>query len=140
MREKKLLHNLFEVSSLKIDKRVSRTLFDAVEALIKGKQLSIFGLARSLSRESMVKHNIKCINRLFGNKTLHKKMTVYYQQMINILLSGKVRPVMVAERLNTLSTGGGSAASKRVGSNINSSNSFFIMDKYSTTIWRKKVE
>ena len=89
MREKKLLHTLFEVSSLKIDKRISRTLFDAVEALVKDKQLSIFGLGRVLNRASKVKHNIKCIDRLFGNKTLHNKMKVYYQKMTELLLSGK---------------------------------------------------
>ena len=97
MREKRLLHNLFDIASLKIDNRISKILFDAVEALVKCKQLSIFGLGRALGRQSKVKHNIKCIDRLFGNKTLHKKVTVYYKKMTRILLSGKKRPIILID-------------------------------------------
>ena len=97
MREKTLLHNLFDIASLKIDNRISKTLLDAVDALLKDRQLSIFGLGRALGRASKVKHNIKCIDRLFGNKTLHKKITVYYKKMTRILLSGKKRPVILID-------------------------------------------
>lgn len=97
MRVKTLLHKLFDVTSLKIDKRISKTLLDAVDALIKDRRLSIFGLGRALGRASKVKHNIKCIDRLFGNKTLHKKTTVYYKKMTRILLSGKKRPIILID-------------------------------------------
>ena len=97
MRGKKLLHNLFATASLNIDNRISCTLFDAVEALVNFKQLSIFGIGRALGRSSMVKHNIKCIDRLFGNKTLHKKLSVYYHKMSTIFLSGKKRPVILID-------------------------------------------
>lgn len=97
MREKKLLHNLFEITSLRIDKRIHKTLLDAVEALIQCKQLSIFGLGRALGRWAKVKHNIKCIDRLFGNKTLQSKTTIYYEKMAEVLLTGKQQPLILVD-------------------------------------------
>jgi len=83
MRPKKLLHNLFATASLNIDNRISCTLFDAVEALVNCKQLSIFGIGRALGRLSMVKHNIKCIDRLFGEKGSSIMLTI--EDLYNLL-------------------------------------------------------
>ena len=70
MHAEKLLHKIIG-KSCQIDKRIINTLFEAVATLTRCKKLSIFGIAKALPRAAKVKHLIKCIDRLFGNKTLH---------------------------------------------------------------------
>jgi len=92
----KLLHKIIG-KSCEIDKRILRTLFQAAETLTRCRKLSIFGIARALTRPAKVKHLIKCIDRLFGNKTLYSKKRQVYQAMINLLLQGNPRPIIVVD-------------------------------------------
>lgn len=96
MHAEELLHKIVG-KSCQIDKRIVRTLFEAVATLIRCRELSIFGIARSLPRIAKVKHLIKCIDRLFGNKTLHDKRYQLYQAMINSVLRGNARPIIVVD-------------------------------------------
>lgn len=96
MRAGKLLHKFFG-KSCQIDKRIINTLFEATETLIHCKKLSIFGIARALPRRAKVKHLIKCIDRLFGNKTLHNKKYQIYQAMINFLVKENSKPIIVVD-------------------------------------------
>lgn len=93
----KLLHKLFDSASKNIDKRIHKTLLRATITLSEHKQLSIFGLGRFLDSVAKVKHNIKRIDRLFGNKNLHNRITTYYQRMASILLEGKPRPIIIVD-------------------------------------------
>jgi hypothetical protein len=92
-----LLHNLFKNACHQIDKRVQRTLFEAADTLTRCKELSIFGLGRMLPRPSKVKHNIKCIDRLFGNTTLHARGKAVYEGMTGFLLKNNKRPVIIVD-------------------------------------------
>ena len=96
MHAEELLHKIVG-KSCQIDKRIVRTLFEAVATLVRCRELSIFGIARSLPRIAKVKHLIKCIDRLFGNKTLHDKRYQLYQAMINLVLRGNARPIIVVD-------------------------------------------
>lgn len=71
MHAAQLLHDLLDNTCQSIDKRIRKTLFSAAETLMRCKQLSIATLGRSLDRFAKVKHTIKCIDRLFGNRALH---------------------------------------------------------------------
>lgn len=93
----KLLHKLFNSASKKIDKRVHKSLLVAAITLSEHKQLSIFGLGRFLDSAAKVKHNIKRIDRLFGNKRLHKSKAIYYQRMASLLINSNSRPIILVD-------------------------------------------
>lgn len=93
----KLLHDLFDSACNTIDKRIRKTLFSSVEALTRCKQLSIASLGRSLNRSAKVKHSIKCIDRLFGNKALHKGRTTFYKNSIQFLLKNNKSPIIIVD-------------------------------------------
>jgi hypothetical protein len=59
--------------------------------------LSIASLGRSLNRSAKVKHSIKCIDRLFGNKTLHKKRINFYRNTIRLVLKNNKRPIILID-------------------------------------------
>jgi hypothetical protein len=96
MHAEKLLHKIIG-KSCQIDKRIINTLFEAAATLTHCKKLSIFGIARALPRAAKVKHLIKCIDRLFGNKTLHNKRYQFYQAIINLLVKGNFKPIIVID-------------------------------------------
>jgi hypothetical protein len=79
MHETTLLHKLFLDSSTKIDKRVHKTVMELSLTLVDCKKLSIAGLGRSLISQSTVKHNIKRVDRLFGNEKLNDNRATYYK-------------------------------------------------------------
>lgn len=97
MRATKLLHDLLDNACDSIDKRLRKTLFSAAETLTRCKQLSISTLGRALDRPAKVKHTIKCMDRLFGNKTLHAKNILFYEAMTRILLKNNLRPVILVD-------------------------------------------
>lgn len=97
MRVTELLHNLLDDACKSIDARLKRILFESAESLTRCKQLSITSLGRSLSRTSKVKHNIKSVDRLFGNKTLHLKNIIFYRAMAQLLIKDNIRPVIIVD-------------------------------------------
>jgi len=97
MHATKLLHTLLDKTCESIDKRVIRTLFESAEALTHCKQLSITSIGRSLNRSAMVKHNIKCIDRLFNNEALHTKNSILYRGMANLLLKNNLNPLIIID-------------------------------------------
>ena len=97
MRAGKLLHNLIKNTCKRIDKRIQGTLFEAAEALTRCKSLSILGLGRALSSKALVKHNIKRIDRLVGNKRLHKDSHEIYRGLSNLLLNKNQNPIIVVD-------------------------------------------
>ena len=93
----RLLHKLFHTASKNLDKRIHKTLLSAVMTLSEHKQLSIFGLGRFLDSRAKVKHTIKRIDRLFGNKVLHNRLSFYYQHMASILVNSNPRPIILVD-------------------------------------------
>jgi hypothetical protein len=97
MHAAKLLHELLDNACHSVDKRLRKTLFLSAETLIISKKLSISGLGRSLNQIAKVKHNIKRIDRLFGNGNLHEQRNVFYQGMIQCLLKDNFRPIIIID-------------------------------------------
>jgi hypothetical protein len=97
MRAAKLLHDLLDNACLSIDKRLRRTLFEAAETLAHCKHLSIAALGRHLPRKAKVKRTIKCVDRLFGNDSLHMQSNVVYGGMITHILKGQNRPAILID-------------------------------------------
>jgi hypothetical protein len=96
MRAQELLHNLF-ASTCKIDKRIKTTLFSAAETLIRCRVLSINALGRALSSPAYVKHCIKRMDRLFGNKSLHEEINTFYKNMSHHYLKNTTRPIIIVD-------------------------------------------
>jgi len=97
MRLSSLLHTLFVNASKSLDKRVHKALMLAAETLSKHKHLSIAGLGRQLPTPAKVKHNIKRIDRLFGNKKLQTNIANYYADIANHLIKPGSRPVIAID-------------------------------------------
>ena len=93
----KLLHDLLDNACQSIDKRLRRTLFEAAETLAHCKHLSIATLGRHLPRKAKVKHTIKCMDRLFGNESLHTQSTTVYSGMAAHLLKNQRRPAIIVD-------------------------------------------
>jgi hypothetical protein len=96
MRAQELLHNLF-ASTCEIDKRIKTSLFSAAEALIRCRVLSINALGRALSSSAYVKHCIKRMDRLFGNKILHEEINIFYKNMSHCYLKNTTRPIIIVD-------------------------------------------
>lgn len=97
MHAKLLLHNGLDKACLSVDKRISRRLFSVAETLMHCKGLSIFSLGRHLPHAAKVEHNIKSIDRLFGNKNLQSKKAVFYEGMTKLLLKNNHRPLIIID-------------------------------------------
>lgn len=97
MHAAKLLHTLFDNACQIIDKRLKRALFETAESLTKCKQLSIVSLGRHLNRDAKVKNNIKCIDRLFGNKDLQNKRGIFYHEMARRVLKNNKAPIILVD-------------------------------------------
>ena len=97
MRVQPLLQKLFEKSRSTLDKRLNRVFLEAAETLADSRKLSIFGLGRALNRDAKVKHNIKTIDRLFGNATLAARGHVYYEDCARWLIGNNTRPIILVD-------------------------------------------
>lgn len=75
----KLLQNALELSCPSIhDARLSAVL-DVAQALQKSKNLSLSAMGRALPGNSDIKHKVKKVDRLEGNKHLHHEVGGLYQ-------------------------------------------------------------
>lgn len=97
MHRRGLLHRLFYDAANFIDKRIHRTLLMAAETLPNSTHLSLTSIGRSLCSCTTVKHNIKRLDRLFGNKILHSKTQVYYRTIANYILKDHLRPKIIID-------------------------------------------
>lgn len=92
-----LLHKLFGNAVNFIDKRIHTILLESVETLPDSAHLSLTAIGRSLTSMTTVKHNIKRIDRLFSNKTLHKKSSIYFEAIAKHILNGNQQPIIVID-------------------------------------------
>lgn len=92
-----LLQKIFQKSREKLDKRLHRLVIEAAETLSRHKELSIFGIGRAFKRKAKVKHNIKTIDRLFGNKKLALKGKNFYKECATWLIGNNKRPIIIID-------------------------------------------
>ena len=96
MRVRELLHKFF-VTTCQIDKRIKESLFLTAESLTSCKNLSINALGRTLASSAYVKHCIKRVDRLFGNKVLHKKSDIFYKAFSDHYIKDNKRPIIIVD-------------------------------------------
>jgi hypothetical protein len=92
-----LLHKLFGKSLSIIHKKRVDAICTAVQALVTGRRLSLTGIGRSIQNEVMVKHNIKRIDRLLGNKKLVNERVEFYAIMAEYIIQSENRPLILID-------------------------------------------
>ena len=83
MRAVKSIQQFLNSSLESVHKYRIRALFWAVCSLLVGGKLSLTGLGRSARGRTSPKHNIKRVNRLLGNRLLHKQTDTTFAQPFN---------------------------------------------------------
>jgi hypothetical protein len=72
-------------------------LLRGVTAVLKGGRLALTHLGRHLPGSAQVKHQIKALDRLLGNRHLSRERDGIYRAMAETLLRGKTRPIVVID-------------------------------------------
>lgn len=72
-------------------------LVRVVGALLIGGKLSLTQLGRSLTGVARVKHQIKAVDRLLGNRHLHRERDDIYRALARTLLAGMRRPLIIVD-------------------------------------------
>lgn len=72
-------------------------LFAAIGALAQSRRLSLTGLGRSLQSAAEVKHNIKRMDRLLGNKQLYAERESIYAALIKLVIGSNQRPIILVD-------------------------------------------
>lgn len=75
----------------------SAALVRVVRAVLTGGKLSLTHLGRSLRGSAQVKHEIKSVDRLLGNRHLQDERDGVYRAISRTLLSGIKRPVIIVD-------------------------------------------
>jgi hypothetical protein len=68
-----------------------------VNALLRGRVLTVTGLGRSLRGSTAPKHQIKKADRLIGNPHLHGERNAFYRALISMTLGKTKRPVILVD-------------------------------------------
>lgn len=94
MQGHELLHNLLQKSSSIHAKRIG-AVTNASGALLVGKKLTLTGLARSALGKAKERHAIRGMDRLLGNKKLHKEQGEIYKTLMSYLLTSKKAWILI---------------------------------------------
>jgi hypothetical protein len=92
-----ILHRILSTNFPEIHAKRLTSLLAAVEAVVSGSRLTLSDMGRGLSGHVAVKHNIKRIDRLLGNDTLHTEMPSLYEALIRQCLAEMSMPLIVID-------------------------------------------
>lgn len=92
-----ILHSILSTSFPEIHAKRLASLLAAVEAVVSGSRLTLSDLGRGLSGPVAVKHNIKRIDRLLGNDSLHTEIPKLYEALVRQCLDGISMPLIVID-------------------------------------------
>jgi len=92
-----ILHRILSADIPEIHTKRLTSLLAAVEAVVSGSRLTLSDMGRGLSGPVSVKHNIKRIDRLLGNDTLHTEIPNLYGTLVRQCLAGMTMPLIVID-------------------------------------------
>ncbi len=92
-----ILHRILSSSFPEIHARRLASLLAAVEAVVTGSRLTLSDMGRGLRGQVAVKHNIKRVDRLLGNNSLHIEMPKLYEVLVRQNLDGISMPLIVID-------------------------------------------
>lgn len=87
-------------------------LLRAVGAVLTGGKLSLTHIGRNLGGSAHVKHQIKAVDRLLGNRHLCRERQGIYRAIVQTLLLGNKRPVVVVDWSDPVGSSVGHAESR----------------------------
>ena len=93
----RLLHKMMAQACPQIHAIRLTALMASVEALLVGRQMSLAGLGRAMVSGARVKHNIKRVDRLIGNRHLWGERTELYGAIAGLVLGQGPRPVIILD-------------------------------------------
>ena len=93
MRKESLLQNYFKDTFSFMHKKRQSVLFGAVDALMEGSSLTLSSLGRNFKGKAKERHQIRKMDRLLGNRHLHKEIPMIYRE-INQLIINKNNPII----------------------------------------------
>lgn len=92
-----ILHRTFAQCRPHIHAKRLTSLCTAVEAAISGFPLTLSALGRGLPGPVSMKHNIKRVDRLLGNHTLHAELPLLYQTLAQQFLAQPHTPLIIID-------------------------------------------
>lgn len=93
-----VLQKCFRESLPEIHRKRSQALTAAVDAVAHGARVTITGLGRSLTGTSTrIKHRVKRMDRLVGNRLLGAQRKRFYQAIVLRLLAGCPQPIILVD-------------------------------------------
>ena len=92
----KLLHKQLEKTA-SIHKKRLACLFDIVETAMQTQYVTLTGLGRRLSSSIKIKHKIKKVDRLIGNKHLQQERVEIYKQLSRLLIGKRKTPHIIVD-------------------------------------------
>ena len=97
MHTTKVLHNWLVNALPDIHTRRISSLVTAVESVARGATLSITSMGRYSHSNAFIKHRIKRMDRLVGNRFLFQERQRIYQMLSHWLLSGNKSPLILID-------------------------------------------
>jgi hypothetical protein len=97
MHETRLLHRWLTTACPFIHLARVGAVVKSVGGLLAGGKLSLTHIGRSLRTGAFAKHNIKCIDRLLGNASLHAERMDIYRAIAQWVLRNNVCPVVIVD-------------------------------------------
>ena len=92
-----ILHRILSTSFPEIHAKRLTCLLAAVESVVTGSKLTLSDMGRGIHGRVAVKHNIKRIDRLLGNDSLHTEIPKLYEALIRQFLEGITMPLIVID-------------------------------------------
>lgn len=95
MRKESLLQNYFKDTLSFMHKKRQNVLFGAVDSLIDGASLTLSSLGRNFKGNSKERHQIRKMDRLLGNKHLHREIPTLYKEINKLIMKANMPVVAV---------------------------------------------
>ena len=97
MRDIQILQQAFENQCPEIHKKRLRSLMLATKAVLDGSDLTLTKIGRALDTDTTVKHAIKRIDRLLGNRNLHREKESIYKWHASFITRANPFPVVLVD-------------------------------------------
>jgi len=97
MRAIRILQQILSESLETIHQARIKTIFWAVSSLLIGGRLTLTAIGRAAKGKTYTKHCIKRVDRLLGNKQLHKESSHLYRAIARFMIGARRRPLVIID-------------------------------------------
>ncbi len=97
MRAVAVLQKLLRRSIPSIHLKRLTTLTAVVGSALHGGRLTLSALARALDSRCAVRHRIKCVDRLLGNRQLQEERLLLYHLLCDLLIGHQHEPILIVD-------------------------------------------